>query len=156
MGNRKAQYGQWRGIQCLHCAKCSTFLGNDLTRDGVEYTAKKLQQYADFGDGSADVLDQWADAFGGYADDDSFASAALTAYTNARALDAARVALVGVLEWATHRRGRTDVNPYCVPEVKAAYRYLAPTLGIDADKYLSVNESAGYKALADKSAPKKV
>jgi len=38
--------------------------------------------------------------------------------------------LKDLLEWAKGYRGRKDINPYCVPEVKAALKHLAEIQGI--------------------------
>ena len=39
--------------------------------------------------------------------------------------------LCNVLEWAKGNRGSKHCNPYCVPEVEAALRFLAGLQGID-------------------------
>jgi hypothetical protein len=46
-------------------------------------------------------------------------------------------ALRDLLEWVKGNRGRKDVNPYLVPEVKAALKVLAQVDGID--DYLNVD-----------------
>lgn len=38
--------------------------------------------------------------------------------------------LCEVLEWAKGNRGRKDINPYAVPEIKAALAHLADLQGI--------------------------
>lgn len=53
--------------------------------------------------------------------------------------------LCQVLEWAVGNRGRKDVNPYCVREVRGALEHLAYLSGMD--DYLDVNTEQVAKEL---------
>lgn len=37
--------------------------------------------------------------------------------------------LANVIEWAKGNRGRKDINPYCVPEIRDALKHLARVFG---------------------------